>query len=129
MPKRVDHRTRHDQIIRREHAFDLQMDALVEVYMNRSVKQKDCNRLGSGRGFCVGMENVPAVAELIHVKIVDVFGKCKFAKMFHLTLCYSYSGCHPTHDHSTHGCIYCIGSRETGSYSLFACFPMSGHHD
>jgi len=86
VPKRVDHRTRRDRIIRREHAFDLQLDALVEAYLNWSVEQKDRhNRLRSGRGFCVGMEpalNVPADAGSVHVKVVDVFGKGKLATMF-----------------------------------------------
>lgn len=62
LPKKIDHRTRRDRVVRREQAFDHQLDALTEAYMTWSFACSGDIRTG----FSVGNLGVNSNAGVKH---------------------------------------------------------------
>ena len=78
IPIRIDRRTRRDRAERRDKAFDVQMEALVDAYMAWSFANKE------GTGFYSGMENqhIPIDAGITTVQVVDVYSECNLSCHF-----------------------------------------------
>jgi len=77
--RRVDRRTRQDRIVRQEQAFNSQMAALTEAYMDWRLRH------AAGSGFSVGTGNMPVDAGSVNVNVVDVFSKfINFLSSLHL---------------------------------------------
>jgi hypothetical protein len=101
IPIRIDHRTRRDRAERRDRAFDEQIDACAEAYMDWNSKGSDC------------MEDpLPADSGSSTIKVVGIYGS-KFSLSLDPLLCSKYTYYSRLQQHSqysTNRSIYHIRS-------------------
>lgn len=71
---RVDYRTRRDRRTHIEYAYTAQMDAMADAYLSWSLEMSVCDDEGHFKP--ESDASVPTDSGSIHLKVVDVFGKC-----------------------------------------------------
>ena len=124
---RVDLRTCQDRTTRHELAFERQMHALIDAYMEWSVSND--NRDGAGY-FCAPKPgDISADSGSVKIKVVDVFSKFVSGSMvFVLNLLFNSLEKCSISSYTSNGQVHSFHPCSAGHNAMFTNFAFSGHH-